>query len=374
MKQVYQHIHHQGPLTKPQLMELTKMKQTTITRYLEELAELQLIKFSKYDASTGGRPPAMFEIQPSGGFIIGVDLSRIHTEIVLFDLLFTPIEQCSFPMTKQHTPQVTIGQIVDQIQIIIKKHNISNQQLLGIGLGTVGPIDRENGTIINPRYFHAPGWEEVAIVKALQEHFALRIRIDNGANTAVLGEYKRMKAAKEQTILYCISGRGLRCGVLHQGQIIQNKIGDASAFGEMILHAASPVNMEHNQTLSQFISLETLKEKVNQQLDRGEIDSSEELLQRLNEGDPFVKEVVLESAYYYGIGIANMINIISPDRIILNSPILKVFPAYYEKVVETAKAYIYRLDRHPGNFEMGSEDENAVSLGAAVMVFNSFFE
>ncbi|MRH43306.1 ROK family protein [Aquibacillus halophilus] len=384
IKHVYYCIHKYGPLTKGELLELTKIKRTTLVRHLEELMNSNYIQISQYDKSTGGRPPALYQVNPRINYIIGIDLSRTKTDILLLDLNFKTVDSYSFLMTIDYTPEVTISLIKTKITNLLKRHDITNEQLLGIGVGSVGPLDREKGIILDPQFFLAPGWTQVPFVKELQDAFDTKVLIENGANAAALGEYV-YTSVYHSTYLYCISGIGLRCGVLTNGQFMKNNTGDASAFGEMIIDLNQSDTYKNN-TLSSFISLDSILEETKKRMLNGETSllktnsdnitkgsTIEDLFIALRKGDTLIQEVVLKSAYFYGVGLANIINIIHPEKIILSGKLIDEYPSYYDKVIETAKQYIYRFDEAKISFGVG-QLENAVSIGASVLIFNSYFD
>lgn len=48
MKEIYNTIHANGPITKANLIEITQMKQATVTRHLENLQKNNLVRISQY--------------------------------------------------------------------------------------------------------------------------------------------------------------------------------------------------------------------------------------------------------------------------------------------------------------------------------------
>ncbi len=380
MKQVYQYIHANRPVTKAKIVEEIEMKQTTVARHLEYLVSEGFIKIAEYEESSGGRPPALYEIEPDAGFIIGVNLSRIESTIILVNMSFSEVDSFTFAMTEKHTPPYTLQLIKEKIEQLLEKHNISRDMLLGIGIGTVGPLDREKGIILEPDAFIASGWKNISVIDGLESFEDEKILLENGANVATLHEYMKGNIL-DQTILYCISGRGLRCGVLADGHILKNKTGDASSFGETI------IDVNERRSLASFISYDYLLREVNKRYlneksfpfyhkEKGnnQKELMDQFMKALASEDPIVLEVVLESAVTYGIGIANVINILHPDKVILSSELIHTYPPYYEKIVASAKQYIYRMKREPVHFNKEDRNVNTISIGAAVLIFQSYFE
>ncbi|UOQ46731.1 ROK family transcriptional regulator [Gracilibacillus caseinilyticus] len=374
MKQIYYFLHQNGSTTKANLVEQLKMKQTTVNRHLEQLLKDQIIQIGQYEASSGGRPPSLFEVNPEAGFIIGIDLSRTKTTLTLVNSKFDDVDHYSFMMTEQHTPAHTISILAKQIKHLLDKHQISSDMVLGIGIGTVGPIDRIEGMILEPDAFIAEGWHHIPLVKELKEKVNIdTIRIENGANLAALMSGHNCR----DTILYCISGRGLRCGVVSNGSMIHNKTGDASSFGEMIL------DLHYGTSLASLISYDYLLKDVNRRYQEqhsrkfldfeNKKDAMDQLLTALQQGDAIVQEAVSDSAFMYGIGIANMVNVLHPDKVVLNSELTIHYQPYYQKIVETAKQHIKRIEREPVSFTMEQQRDQIISLGACALVFQGYF-
>lgn len=98
------------------------------------------------------------------------------------------------------------------------------------------------------------------------------------------------------------------------------------------------------------------------------------LLDKLTKSDPIAQKIMLQSAHVFGIGIANMINILHPDKVILSSDLIDLFPYYYEKIIKTAERYVYRIGRESVQFSKGERKKSAVSIGATVLVYQAYLQ
>ena len=94
-----------------------------------------------------------------------------------------------FIMDKSYSPEKTIENIIFIIEKMLSDLYIDKKEVLGIGIGTVGPLDREKGIILNPKSFFNDNWVNVPIKSMIEKRLSIPCFIDNGANTAVLGEY-----------------------------------------------------------------------------------------------------------------------------------------------------------------------------------------
>ncbi|MBS4199852.1 ROK family transcriptional regulator [Bacillus sp. FJAT-49732] len=381
LKKVYRLIYEHGPLSKADLQTMTNIKHTTLVRIIDELLIQQFIFESGLGNSSGGRPPVLYEIVQNRGYIIGIDISRTHTTIALLGLKLSIIEKYTFPMTHVHTPEIVIENIIDTIKLFMQRHNVTEEDLIGIGVGSVGPLDRKLGLILDPDSFPCIGWNHVPIVSSLEKVFPVKVLLENGANTAAFAEYLHSSAIG-QDILYCINGVGLRCGMLVNGQVVQNKTGVASAFGHMIVDIdGRECICGRKGCLLSYTSLDSMKTQIYEQIAAGgkSLISTEQtltfelLIQAAKAGDEIVENVILNSAHYYGIGIANMINFMQLDQVLLNGPLIYEYPPYYEKIVQTAQKYMFNTYENAVLFNKGALKEDAVPIGAAALLLNTFF-
>lgn len=386
LKHIYQTVHQYGPLTKADIIKKTKLTQTTATRFIDVLLQNNFIGQYGIGESCGGRKPVLYHIQPESAYIVGIDISRRETQVFLLNLLFEPLEKNTFLMTKRHTPEETIAEIQKNIEEMLEKRHINIVQILGIGIGAVGPLDRGQGLILNPENFPAPGWDKVAIVNELQKTFPVKILLENGANTAALAEYTKA-SLPFGNILYCICGVGLRCGVIANGGLVQSKTGEASSYGHMIIDTAGrECSCGNKGCLTAYISFPAIIHEAISLIENGRLS----ILSDLTEGDltkidtdllftameyddPLTLEVVINSARFFGIGLANMINLLHPEVVILNSRLIYKIPEYYEEATATAFAYIYQAEKSRVRFMKGTLESAATPIGAAILIFQHYF-
>lgn len=386
-KEIYRLIQQAGPFTKAELADLTGLKMTTLSRMIDELLAQELIAQTGLAESNGGRPPVLYQVNPASGFLIGIDLSRTRSSVGLFDLAYRPLELAAFEMTKEHTPQRFLSLVTEKISLWLQTHDIPLDRLLGIGVGSVGPLDRQNGTILEPDAFPADGWKHVPLTQLLRETFNVPVMLENGANTAALAEY--LSAGMfPHNLLYCVNGAGLRCSVISNGKILLNQTGDVNSFGHMIIAAGGRECQCGNKgCLHRYVSASALVREAAERLRAGrpsrltaslaeEPDSItiQDILAASRAGDRLAKELLQESAYYFGIGLANMINLVHPKQVIVSGTLVDLADDYYKKTQEIAEQYIYGNLKGKVAISKGLLRSQAAVTGAVMLMFQSFFE
>ncbi|MEW9668472.1 ROK family transcriptional regulator [Ammoniphilus sp. 3BR4] len=378
IRNIFRLIQKHGPISKAELSEMSKMKLTTLARMIDELHKANFIKEHGVGDSGGGRPPVLFHVEPNLGYLISVFISRMYTSIGLYNLHYQSIEKINFVMTPHHTPEFVLNEIVQCIKSFMIKHHFSEKELLGIGIGAIGPLDSQKGMILCPDPFFAPGWADVPIVDYLKKVFDVKILLEDGSNTSVLGEFSEC-SDHTNNILYCINGWGIGCGVIADGKLFCGKTGDASGYGHIIIQVnGHTCTCGKRGCLLAYTSLYSIMNELSDRYpainwgmqEAGRL-STIEITNRLIEDLWASSDVVLNSAYYYGIGVANMAKLYHSDLVILSGPLIYRYPKYYETVVETAQEYV---GSNKVIFSQGALGEEAGMVGGAVMVFESHFK
>src|SRR5699024_2118227 len=119
------------------------------------------------------------------------------------------------------TPTYILNYLVQQINQCIHHHHLNQTKILGIGIGSVGPLDREKGIILNPAYTPSEGWENISIKDFFQDQLGMDVLMDYGVNTALLAEYNHLPANTYHHIAYIINGVGIRSSFIMDGQLVK---------------------------------------------------------------------------------------------------------------------------------------------------------
>lgn len=379
-RMIYQLLYQFGPLTLSQLCEKTKLKRLKVKRILDDLTKQSFVETAGFGLSSGGRPPQLYKINPRSSYIVSVYINRLYTRITLFDLTLKVLANTQFEMTPQHTPSAVLSEVKKRINDFMDQYGFELEQLLGIGLAVVGPFDREKGVILNPIGFFAPDWSDVPVIKILQASFPVKILMENYPGLVALAEYHYLKSP-HHNILCCLNGLVWACGLLTHGKLWQHEDGDANLYGHMI------IDVDGKRTCScgnrgcavACSSLGAILEEIKMkrpsdyptlwnQNGAFSMDKFVALLARAKDLDI----LVMESAYYFGIGVANLIKMFRPTQVILIGPLVEAVPGYFERAVETAKKFLPPYTK-PVEFSKERLKGKAAVIGAALMVINSYF-
>jgi predicted NBD/HSP70 family sugar kinase len=377
-KKIFNLILHSQALTKGSLSSLSGLKLTSLGRMMQPLIRMGLIVESQIGDSTGGRKPVLYDVNASKYYIIGIDISRTYTQVVLTNLKMQQIERYRFDMNEDSTPETTVSRINEWMTGIINKLGKQNSSVIGIGIGTVGPLDRKKGVILNPENFAAVGWENVQLKSIFEEKFGLPVVIDNGANAAVLSEAYYGIGKGIKNVIYINCGIGIRTGVISSGGFVRN-INDAEdEFAHMIVDVNGKRcrcgNLGCIETYSSIYSIIENYVSALKGKNRGQF-SFIDICRAADENEPVAREVLKNAAVIMGTGLANLIKLLSPGMVVLSGPLIKYSDLFYKECTETAyKKSLVQTERNVVFSKGGNFTDSAISIGAAVLVLESFID
>lgn len=383
-KLVYFDIAEHGMVSKADLLGRVSMTSSTLTRLLDEMVAEQLILASKLGPSSGGRRPILYEINPDYGYFFGIEISRMHSSLGFFDMRMNPKSFTRWRMDEAMTPNRFVQHVTASMKVILQDHQIDPEQVLGIGVGAVGPLNREKGLIVKPLYFPAQGWADVPICRMLEEATGIPASLENGANTALLGEHWSLRPASPQHMLYVHAGVSLRSAMMSYGEIIHGSIDMEGAVGQMIIQTDGPRLHEGSNfgALEAFVSVQALEKLAQSQAKMGRNELADLfpglqpeqirydlLLQALKQNHPYTVGLFQQSASCFGIGLANMINMLHPEMIILGGALVNADQRFYQIAIDIARKMTYYYPAYQPVFSKGELREDAVATGAALMMW-----
>lgn len=383
-KDVYQRILELGPVSKAELMRDFALTSSSMTRLLDDLTDQDIIRVSGLGTSTGGRKPILFQANPTYRYLLGLEISRIYSTLGLYDMQLNPLSSIRWKMDADTTPERLTERVGVETERFLAQHGLQPGSLLGIGVGAVGPLDRERGLIRSPEFFPAACWDEVPICELLERRLRLPARLDNGSNTALLGEHWALRGQSPRHLLYVHAGVGLRAAMMSDGRLIRGAADAEGAVGQMIIATDGPrfEGRGNHGAWEAFVSVRALENRVRTQLKIGrpsllagrhpDTVTFADLTEALEADDALVKEQFDEAAAYLGIGLANLINVLHPDVVVLGGPLIEAHPLVYETAVSTALKNIVSGHEYSPAFSLAELKENAVAAGAAFMLLQEW--
>jgi glucokinase len=208
---------------------------------------------------------------------------------------------------------------------------------VGIGVGASGPVDAAAGTVNNP--YTLPGWDGMPIVPFFEAEFHHPACVIGDCQAAALGEYWNGAGGGSTTMLYMTVGTGIGGGLIVNGRLYRG-VGDATEVGHQVIDLNGPLCycggrgclevLAAGPAIARQSAEEAPAESTILTLadgDRAQITAAM-VTRAAQEGDPFAASLVARIGFYLGTGVANLINILAPDTVILGGGVMQSWESF----------------------------------------------
>jgi glucokinase len=266
--------------------------------------------------------------------VIAVDLGGTQIRVALSDLEGHFLRRVACPTEAVQGQQAVIRRLVARIQEV--RQGIPDGDILGVGIGSPGPVDALAGLIISPP--NLPGWEEVPLRDLLEQRLSLPVRLANDANAAALGEWAFGDGRGRQNVVYVTISTGIGGGVIAEGRLLLGHRGLAGEVGHMTLLPDGPrCNCGNYGCWEALASGTALAREGAEAVRAGRAPILSALCEGVPEradarlvatasdqGDPAAKEIIERAAFYCGVGVANLLHLYSPEIVLIGGGVSKL--------------------------------------------------
>jgi len=236
--ELFQLLRDGGPRTRAQLAKSTGLARSTIAARVDELMRMGLIMPVADAASTGGRPPSQFALNPSARVVLAADIGASHTTVAVMDLTGAILRKRNKPIAVAEGPVPVLTWLVDTAQALLAEVGRDSRSLVAIGIGVPGPVEHSTGQPVNPPIM--PGWDRFDVPGWVQQHLEVPVLVDNDVNIMALGE----RAAAWPTtshLMFVKIATGIGAGVISGGELQRGAQGVAGDIGHVQVARGSSV-------------------------------------------------------------------------------------------------------------------------------------
>lgn len=244
-----------------------------------------------------------------------------------------------------------LRRITKLITGLIKDAGLTTAQIGGIGIGAAGTSDAVSGQVESPHSL--PGWEGMPLVSSLRAHFGLPACLLSDSQIAALGEHWLGAAQGARNVFYIAVGKDISGAFIVNGNIYRG-LSDTAEVGYQVIDRnevdCADVTrgcFEAQVSETAIISMAAEAPQDSQLFALVGGDSSKIttklVTQASREGDPFAQSLVQRVGTTLGYGIANIVNMLSPDYVVLGGGVMQswdVFAASALAVIEQRCQFI----------------------------------
>ncbi|GII28045.1 ROK family protein [Planotetraspora mira] len=359
-------LYFGGPASRNELSATTGLSAATVSNMTGDLLGENVIVEAGQVDSDGGRPRVLLRVNPEFGFAVGVDVGETHVRVELFDLDMKERAKVEYALrTARHEVELVVRHILAGIDVVLAEGGVTTQQVLGVGVGVPGIVESGPDGLVQAKTF---GWEGVPLKALLRQGTSLPLFVDNGAKTMGQAElwFGSGRGAGNAVIVFL--GSGIGATLVTDGTTYR---GAASAAGELghvkVTIGGRTCRCGGRGCLEAYAGAEGILDRAGIRVDAA--DEEKALTGLLEQGSPVVDETIA----YLGIGLANMIHLFDPERVVIGGWAGLILGRHRLDDIRAVVAENCLVHPLPSDaIVLGSLGPDAVALGAAALVVEDF--
>ncbi len=325
-------LRRHEPVSRVRLAELTGLSTTTITNLVSELLEQGLVAEDNSQKPTPprrvGRPRTFLRLAPEARYAVGVHIGVGSVRVAVSNLHARLLTTLSLDHPLDRSPDEVLGETAGLVEDALAGSGAAREKVVGVGVGASGLVNPHTGVnVVAPNL----GWRDVPIRDWLAERLALPVCVDNNARAMALGEALFGAGQDAHALAFVYARIGVGAGFVVGEQLFRGSAAGAGEIGHttIVPDGGEPCRCGNTGCLETLVSepvIVRLAEALAAQepegilaghMQSGQGSAIERVLAAARAGDAATRAMLEERAGFMGIALANLVNVLNPDLIVL---------------------------------------------------------
>ncbi len=367
-------------ISRADLARETGLSRSTVSAIAAELLATGLVVELGAGSSSGGRRPIVLGFNDTAFGIMGIDMGASHVGVAVADMRGQVRAWVNRAHEVREDPEGTIVLMRELIDEAVAASPWRRDKILGIGIAAPCPIDpaapEQLSTLV------LPAWTRHDLVGALRATYDLPIYLDDDANLGALAEMWWGAGIDCADLAYIKIATGVGAGFVLGGAPYRGAGGVAGEIGHVVIEPdGAPCMCGLRGCLVTQIGTFALVAQAEQFLAigrpsvlvRGAV-SIDSLVEAVHQGDAVAIEVVRRAGRQLGIAVANLLNLLNPDRVILSGGLTRAGATLFEPLEEMLHGRTLLSARATARVIASELGQSGVALGAATQVLVALLE
>lgn len=343
-----------------QLTDESGLSVGAVSQIVAELLQQGWLLEQDDDEQTGGRPRTKLRLNPEAGYAIGLKLmeNRVVAAVTNFetDVLYYRDYHFDFDDDPAQLSKI----LASVVEIALAEARIPRERLFGVGIGLAGVIDGQAGVVRHSPFF---GWRDVGLAALVQARTQLPVYVENDVNTLTITEQLFGAGYNRTHFIVVTVGRGIGMGMVIKGQLYQGAFGGAGEFGHTVILSAD----------SAAHTLETLAADPAVVAAVPGAATLAEVVAQADAGSEAAIRALADSGTLLGTGIANLVNVISPELVIVSGEGIAAGRYRVEPMLAALQRHTFNGLLDGVETVIEPTDDRAWARGAASVVISKVF-
>jgi glucokinase len=243
--------------------------------------------------------------------------------------------------TRAHSerePAEVIAAIEEAARVLLGRGLVDRRAVVGVGIGFAGTVDLRHGSVLHSS--NLPAWHRVPLRDIVSERLAMPAVFDNDAHMCALGEHRYGAGRGVRHMAYVCFSTGFGLGAIVDNRLITGYSGSAGELSHVVIEpGGAECTCGMRGCLMTCASGIGIARMVNARIAAGEETilrgmlppdgrriTGEQVAAAAAQGDRVAREVLQKAGYYFGVGMAMVVQLFNPELIIIGGGLTRVGP------------------------------------------------
>lgn len=374
-------------ISRARMAEMTGLSTTTITNLITELLDQGIVAEEGNEANHrrgAGRPRTALRLVSEARYAMGVHIGVGKVQVAVTDLRANIISHQALTFPVDETGQRVLSKTADLIRQTVNESQIRPKHILGVGVGASGLVNPDTGVnLIAPNL----GWYNLSLRDWFADQLGYPVYVDNNVRAMALGEVMFGAARNVRVAAFVYARIGVGAGFVVDGQLYRGSGAGAGEIGHTTLvpDGGQPCRCGNTGCLETLVSEPAIMNRAYHLAEQDEAGllagylrqekspTVEQVFAAARAGDRPTQQMLAEIANYMGIALANLVNILNPELILLGGVFAQGQDVLLPLVEETVRRRAFANLGERVRLRPASLGRRAGVVGGAALALTHFF-
>jgi glucokinase len=270
--------------------------------------------------------------------LLGIDIGGTKSAAVIGNADGTVLARTS-ARTPQESWQEAYRVLLGLTHEVCQTHGTALSEIAAVGVSCGGPLDSRTSIVHAPP--NLPKWDAVPLRALLETDLCLPVTLENDANATALAEHRWGAGVGCADMAFLTMGTGVGAGLILEGKLYRGRRDLAGEIGHATVWPGGPLCLCGKRGCLESLASGTSIGRMGRERFGEEGLTAHDVCARARLGDPIALSVIADAALYMGIGLANLLQALNLERIILGTLAVHAADLFMEPIRAAAEAYCW---------------------------------
>jgi predicted NBD/HSP70 family sugar kinase len=359
-------LRARAAMTKPELAMATDLTFATISNLMSELEAQGLVRETGTTRSSGGRKAVQYQINPTTGYFLGIDVQAKEVLISVVNLAGSVVHTHRVSVEMDANPVMALPMLRQVIEAEVIANELPRDRIWAIGVSAPGPVDVEKGIVTHPP--DLPEWRNVPIRELFEREFGVPVYVEKDTNAAAFGESRFGAGTSAENLIYVIVDADIGGGVILNRQLYRGFLYGAGGIGHMPVTPDGPrCNCGNFGCLDTVASGSALQRQIADTY--GENLTLDELTEK---SQTHFAEEFSNAGKWLGTVVGGLCNVLNPEMIVLGGPVVEESTVYYDAASTAIRRHMHPEFANRTQIRIAKLGKYSAAIGAAHIALQDF--